>query len=295
MSGHSFSPQYWKRMHNGLVDLVRQVGFPTVFFTLTPWELSAPYHEFLLHDMKQLLCTRLHLATWETLHLAHLCTQLVSGLLTGTNRQNHARNRGSWQKHILSCKTADGNKDTVINFFTRLEFQDGSRKQATQMYHGSGRPHLHCLLWLQDVADIQLETTVSATLPEDETQAAYVKGSQDDWSGDSRWPVYEGASSWDDSASRLQLHHTKDDSESGRRAYFVDIMDALKCHQDVQMSDGDTLLLKYVTKYVSKFSDSNYDDWMNDKGTANSLAWRVLKDFTQRVYEHEDDFVHKTN
>jgi hypothetical protein len=278
MSGHSFSPQYWKRMHQGLTDLVRQVGYPTVFFTMSPWEMSAPYHDYLLDDMKKLLRTRLHLAPMETLHLSHLCTQLVSGLLTGSNQQK-ARGDRCWRKHILSCKTGDGDKSTVVNFFTRLEFQDGSRKETTQKYHGSGRPHLHCLLWLEDVADIELEKCLSATLPTDETQAAYVKGSQDDRSGDSKWNVHAGPSSYDDNADRLHLHHTQDDSEAGRRAYFPDIMDALKCHQDVQMSAGDALLLKYVTKYVSKFSDSNYDDWLNDKAAANSIAWRVLKEY----------------
>jgi hypothetical protein len=45
------------------------------------------------------------------------------------------------------------------------------------------------------------------------------------------------------------------------------------------MSAGDALLLKCVTKYVSKFSDANYDEWMNDKAAANSIAWRVLKEY----------------
>lgn len=198
---------------------------------MSPWEMSAPYHEFLLDDMKKLLRARLHLAPMESLHLSHLCTQLVSGLLTGANQQNKRDDR-CWKKHILSCKTGDEKKTTVVNFFTRLEFQDGSRKQATQMYHGSGRPHLHCLLWLEDVADIELDKSLSATLPADETQAAYVKGSQDSRDGDSMWEIHDGPSTYDANASRLHLHHTRDDSEAGRRAYFPDIMEALKCHQD---------------------------------------------------------------
>ena len=56
-------------------------------------------------------------------------------------------------------------------------------------------------------------------------------------------------------------------------------MDAWPCHQDLQISDGEALLLQYVTKYVSKFSDSNYDDWMNDDASADSIAWRVLKEY----------------
>eukprot|EP00969_Alexandrium_andersonii_P170404 7534608-Alexandrium_andersonii.AAC.1 len=34
MKGHSFSPLYWKEVHAALVDLVKQVGFPKLFFTI---------------------------------------------------------------------------------------------------------------------------------------------------------------------------------------------------------------------------------------------------------------------
>ena len=45
------------------------------------------------------------------------------------------------------------------------------------------------------------------------------------------------------------------------------------------MAARDALLLKYVTKYVSKFSDANYEEWLNDKAAANSIVWRVLKEY----------------
>ena len=41
------------------------------------------------------------------------------------------------------------------------------------------------------------------------------------------------------------------------------------------MSDGEALLLQYVTKYVSKFSDANYSEWLNDEASADSIARRV--------------------
>ena len=37
MNGHTFSSLYWKDVHNALVDLVRQVGFPKLFFTIATW------------------------------------------------------------------------------------------------------------------------------------------------------------------------------------------------------------------------------------------------------------------
>ena len=44
-----------------LVDLVRQVGYPKLFWTLSPDEWTFPYHECLRTDMEKLLRGRLHL------------------------------------------------------------------------------------------------------------------------------------------------------------------------------------------------------------------------------------------
>ena len=43
------------------------------------------------------------------------------------------------------------------------------------------------------------------------------------------------------------------------------------------------MLLQYVSKYVSKFSDASYDEWMNDKASADSVARRVC--FEYHPYE----------
>lgn len=48
-------------------------------------------------------------------------------------------------------------------------------------------------------------------------------------------------------------------TSQGLRPYVVDVMDALRCHQDFQFTDDDGALRAYVAKYVSKFSDSNQD------------------------------------
>ena len=279
MAGHTFSKVYWKRVLNGLTDLVKQIGFPSLFFTMSPHEWSAPYHEFLLAEMQELLCRRLHLPAFETLHLSHCMLEVVKGFLTGKTHKWYGRNAadGGWQKHVFGCKDGSG-KRTVINFFTRLEFQDGTHKAPTQEYHGSGRPHLHCLIWLDNEETIKLDGVVSATMPPDPL-GAYVRGSQEDKDGNSKWPVREEPSVYDEAAQRLRLQHTQDDADKGRRAYISSLMDAWPCHQDLQISDGEALLLQYVTKYVSKFSDSNYDDWMNDDASADSIAWRVLKEY----------------
>ena len=73
MAGSSFSPVYWKRVQNGLVDLVRQVGFPKFFWTLAPSEWTLPYHHFVKDGMAKALRGRLRLPVEESLHIAHIC------------------------------------------------------------------------------------------------------------------------------------------------------------------------------------------------------------------------------
>eukprot|EP00971_Amphidinium_carterae_P214669 4260031-Amphidinium_carterae.1 len=58
----------------------------------------------------------------------------------------------------------------------------------------------------------------------------------------------------------------------GLRAYIIDIMEALKCHQDFHLANDDGALRAYVTKYVSKFSDSASDEWLNDAAGATAIA-----------------------
>lgn len=51
MRGHSFSPLYWKSVHNGLTDLVRQIGLPKICWTLSPYMWSFPMHTWIEDEM----------------------------------------------------------------------------------------------------------------------------------------------------------------------------------------------------------------------------------------------------
>ena len=84
MKGHSFSPLYWKAVHNALIDLVRQVGLPKLFFTIAPLEQSFKYHEIILDRMQKLLRKRMYLPAEESMHIAHVLVEIVEGLLAGT-------------------------------------------------------------------------------------------------------------------------------------------------------------------------------------------------------------------
>ena len=85
---------------------------------------------------------RMQSPCFETLHTAHVFTEI-----------------GGWTNHILAAE--DGETKTVVNYFQRLEFQDGKRKLPTQHYHGSGRVHVHSLDYLQNVDQIGLERRTS--------------------------------------------------------------------------------------------------------------------------------------
>ena len=289
MKGHSFSPLYWKSVHFALLDMVRQVGYPKIFWTISPYEFSFPYSEWLKDEMSKELRGRLHLAVGETLHVTHCLLQVVKGALLGATGQK----RGSeiWQRHVFQACDEKGDQQ-IVRAFLRVEFQDGTRKLPTQSYHGSGRPHLHVLIFCSDVAmaDMNLDESVLATMPTetdepDDILPAIVAGSQLDRHGKSGWPVENGQSHWDFGERKLRLNHTEEDASEGLRPYIADLMESLRCHQDFQCADDDGALRAYVTKYVSKFSDSNQDEWLNDKASGDTIASTVL--YRYKPYEPE--------
>ena len=300
MSGYSFSPEYWRTRHAALIDMVKQLGLPTMFITVAPYEWSFPYHEWVQDEAKKLLRARLQLPVAESLHIAHVLAETVFGFLTGFNQQSTgAKKERAWKSHVFAAQDGSGRK-TVLNFFGRLEYQDGKRKRwvnqqeaATQFYHGRGTVHLHLLVWLQNVEAAKLEESVSATVPADnEVMASLVEGSQRSWTG-SGWPKDPRPSHYDPEKGLLHLHHSDTDyckykadgTPEGIRAYIIDLLASLRCHVDVQMSDGRGMLLKYVSGYVPKFSDSFTTDWLADGGSDYAIAKRVLTDYHPLVPE----------
>ena len=295
MSGYSFSPEYWQTRHAALIDVVKQLGLPTLFVTVAPYEWSFPFHSWVEDEMAKLLRGRLRLPVAETLHIAHVLGQAVQGLLTGANKQTTSgEDKAGWRSHIFAAKDGSGRK-TVVNFFGRLEYQDGKRRRyvnqqevASQFYHGRGTVHLHLLIWLQHVEAVRLEDSLSATVPDDNpVMASLVEGSQRSWTG-SGWPLHPGASHYDASDGVLRLQHKESDfctyndatgDPEGVRGYIKDLLASLHCHIDVQMSDGRGMLLRYVSGYVPKFSDSFTTEWLADACSDYAVARRVLTDY----------------
>ena len=279
MRGHSFSPLYWRAFHFALLDLVRQLGYPRVFFTLSPYEWTFPYHEFVRDEMNKLLRARLRLPLPEILHISHVLLQTAKGLLFGDTGK-----RAEWRSHVFH--PTPGRRVCGV---LRLEFQDGSRKAPTQGYHGSGRPHLHVLIFCdkERLAALDVPSLFKATAPDPKTApdlAGYVQGSQHDrhmdargrWVCESGQDLREEPTQWDEARGVWRLQHCAADKEAGLRGYIPEVMDVLRCHQDFQFCDDDSMLRKYVAKYVAKFSDAASDEWLNDDNSALTIAVNVL-------------------
>ena len=69
--------------------------------------------------------------------------------------------------------------------------------------------------------------------------------------------------------------------EQGHRVFFKEVLEILKCHQDVLHGNWYGLLLKYAATYAPKFSDSFARERLNDEASAFSVARRILFDYTQ--------------
>ena len=209
LKGETFSPLYWKTKHHGLIDMQRQCGFPALFRTIAPWEYSFPYHIAILDEMEKSGKGRVQSGGLETLHTAHVFTEVNRGLFAGMNKK--AASDG-WKDHILAAE--DGVTPTVVNYFQRLEFQDGKKKLPTQDYHGSGRVHVHSLDYLQNVDKIGLEKKMSATVPGEEEAVlrGYMLGRPHGRS-DSGWPVEDGPSRFDADTGLVKLQHSAADKE----------------------------------------------------------------------------------
>ena len=270
MRDHPSSPLYWKSVHHALIDMVRQCGYPRLFVTQAPYENSFPYHVALETALDQTQRLRGRMAVGESLHLAHVLTEVARGFVTGQNAYPADR---AWVRQLLAGRSDEAPGPGRIALMSRIEFQDGSHKAPTQDYHGSGRPHLHFVICAERPEALRLDQVASATIPHnDDDLAGYVRASQLDWHHSTPWPIHVADSTYDTVAQRSTLLHTEAsdnkhiqdnnkkgyidlllqckhkekqfqaDHEAGVRAYFPDLLDATKCHQDVQETIDDGAL-----------------------------------------------------
>ena len=277
MKGAAWTPQFWKVRHAAALDMQAQCGFPLAFFTWAPFDWSAPYHRWILRQMEQLGRQRLGLAGPEALHLAHLLTELFREWVCGGGRK-FGDASSNWKTSFFGGHRGDGSKIRV-NFVGRLEFQDGKRREVTQDYHGRAAVHLHGLVFAEEVGPAQLHTKVVAVVPpEGDPLRGYVLGGQAGRTG-SGVPLQDLPSYYDPETDVVHLQHRLLDKSLGIRGYSPEVMDVLKCHQDVQVQRGTGLMLKYAATYLPKFSDGPGKELMDDSSSAYAAARRVLFTF----------------
>ena len=277
LKGSPWTPQYWRVRHQALIDMQRQCGNASLFRTRAPYERTFPYHRWILHEQEVLGRPRQHLAGADTLHMAHVLLQMDKGYFCGALARAGRADR-NWKEHLLGPAAGDA-RSTVVAHATRLEFQDGKRKRGTQKYHGRGTTHSHSLDFLENMESIGLESKVQATIPPKDTEPllhGLVTDSQCDYK-DSGLPVREEPSAWDPDGQKVLLHHTEDDKDAKVRAYFKDTMEVTKCHEDVQQGDGNGAVLRYVSTYNMKFSNSMDSDWLSGAASDYSTAAGVLR------------------
>ncbi|CAK0789070.1 unnamed protein product, partial [Prorocentrum cordatum] len=247
---------------------------------IAPYDWSFPYHVALTDSMAK-RAPRQWYPVLETIHMTHVMTQAVLGLLCGAHKHRKPAGREN-DYQIIPALDDDGNPVDVFPVL-RVEFQDGTHKDPTQDYHGSGRPHVHALLFGVDVKKWKLHEWARATLPrEDEgIVRGYVLGAQLDKNKQTKWPVHEGPSCWDEDEGTYKLRHSAKDKSQGVRAWIDALLEALNgSHQDLQFSVDESSLSVYVAKYVPKFSDAFANDFLDDEnglggdGTAAGILSR---------------------
>lgn len=79
LEAKAFSSEFWRWQHRYLLDAVEQFGTPSLFITISPYELTFPFPPWMesLREMSGKNATSL--ATLEMLHIVHILEQLVRG------------------------------------------------------------------------------------------------------------------------------------------------------------------------------------------------------------------------
>lgn len=260
LDGKPFSIEYWRWQHRFLLDAVKQFGYPSVFITISPYEWTFPQAQWLASIAEMLGKLPTELACLETLHIVHLLEQTVKGYLCGSNTNR-------WKDHFF-CSGTENGPSNVLNYFYRVEFPS------------RGTAHLHLLIWLKDLDQLDVNT-LRADLPSEDANLAYlvydlqrshktvldVNTEQTHFSSDNK------------GNKRLRLYYPMEAFTLNLRAYLSSILPFLKCSMDAQTTDNKGMIMRYVTSYVSKFKDSQSRDSLYCTNVSPALAaYRHLAD-----------------
>lgn len=231
----TFSVGYWQWQHCLLIDAVKQFGYSSFFLTISPFEWSFPFPDWLKSLRQETGRGATELPMLETLHIAHVLEQVVRGYLCGSNTNR-------WRNHVFN-DSDDPAQTNILIYFYRFEFQQ------------RGTVHLHLLVWLQDPTKIRHDL-FRASIPWQLSDEAYTVSSVQK-SDKSVLPVELGRDRFQNTTdgTHLVFHYTQEDADRNIRAFISPLLAALQCRTDIQATDRQGMILKYVSSYVSKWHD----------------------------------------
>ncbi|CAJ1413326.1 unnamed protein product, partial [Effrenium voratum] len=210
--------------------------------------------------------------------------------------------RKDWQDHVFAVRDETG-QGRRLHGFVRIEFQDGTRKLPTQEYHGSGRPHLHLLVFGDDdlIRTLDLSSAASATMPSDTDLAGYVRGSQLDHKQDSGRGIFAEENQYVEELNAWRLKHLAEDQEwlnddadavsiattvLSKRDFVVPVPDAelpekheVRLYEAAAWARGRVSLLDFLRKTNA---DGQISAWLKKKHAAQGEPDETLEDFTIR-------------
>ena len=264
-----FSATYWQWQHRYVLDAVEQFGLPDIFITLSPYEWSFPFPQWLTDIRSKTGRGPTELAGFETAHVVQVLAQVVRGYLCGSNSQK-------WTNHIFSYnqKRATSN---VKTYFYRFEFQ--KRRTA----------HLHLLVLLRDIKLTQYNL-IRADVPNDHPELSYLVYKHQASDKPSHMLTLQEETSFvnENGLSILHLKHPADTFAVNLRAYIATLLPALQCSMDFQTTDGRAMLLSYVTSYVTKWQDGIGTDALYSPNiSGGQAAVRYVMDMDMKPAEPE--------
>ena len=133
------------------------------------------------------------------------------------------------------------------------------------------------LVWIKNPEQIPLEDN-RADIPWQNREAAF-RNYHLQKSDKNALPIHDNASSIEqtNSCKVLKITHPADAFALSLREYIQTIIPALECRMDVQSSDGHSLLLRYVSSYVSKAHGAyKSDDLYTSHLSSYQAAYRHL-------------------
>ena len=263
LDSKTFSPGYWQWQHLFLLDAVRQFGLPSLFLTISPFEWTFPFPIWLNGIRKATEVGKTFLPGYETMHIANVLEQLVRGYLCGSNSAR-------WFHNVLQFDLPSDTKN-VQTYFYRFEFQ----KRGTM--------HIHLLVWLHGIEHIQYDR-IRADIPSHDGNLGFLAYRLQKSEDKSPFLQMQDEPTYVDQSNDkavLRVVHPANALALNLRAYIDTLLPTLKCSMDVQTTDGKSMVLKYVSSYVSKWHDAvSIDSLYSPNVSGHQTASCYLKSLT---------------